>query len=530
MLRLKTRARLLLLAVTAGLLLLCAHTAVLSSRFASQAAAQQHTRTLLVGRTRGKIYARNGELLVDRTARLLAAAAPCRATKALLFACLPPDEAAQAMLARTPLLLETKEAVNNEGAHTFSVPVRYAKDDCAVHLVGTLDERTSGSTGVERAYDALLTMQGGTLAVRFAANANGQVLAGLDKQVLDAGFNRSGGVVLTVDEAQQRLVEDALRRSTVQSGCAVLMDTDTGELRALASVPSFDRTAPETADAAHDAFRNKALSVYAPGSVMKPLLAAFALEQGISPKHTCVCKGSCTVGDTVFRCYGGKAHGKQTMGDALRNSCNTYFIDLMQRLDAQAFLRFCRKLGLHLPVTLCAGLQSEDGVLPGTQALSSPGQRALLAFGQGRLLLSPLHLAVCYHVLATGCLVQPRVLRGTMNDRGLMTLAAGQTPVRLLRETTVKALRRLLQNAVAPGQSGAYSDRIAIAGKTGTAQSGVFADGKEICRTWFCGFFPAGNPHYILIVLSEDGPSGNAQCAPVGKEICERIVGYAADG
>ena len=66
------------------------------------------------------------------------------------------------MLARTPLLLETKEAVNNEGAHTFSVPVRYAKDDCAVHLVGTLDERTSGSTGVERAYDALLTMQGGT--------------------------------------------------------------------------------------------------------------------------------------------------------------------------------------------------------------------------------------------------------------------------------------------------------------------------------------------------------------------------------
>ena len=526
----KLRIRLLLVAVCAGLLVLCVHTAVLSGRFAALAAAQQHTRTLLVGKTRGKIYARGGELLVDRTNRLFAAAAPCEKTKALLVRAFGADDAAQLLQSRAPVLLPVEQAVNNEAVHTFSVPVRTAKDDCAVHLVGTLDESGSGSTGVERAFDALLQAQGGTLSVRFAANANGQVLAGLDKQIADDNFNSRAGVVLTVDDTQQRIVEDALRHSTIQSGCAVLMDTETGNLRALASVPAFDRADPDAADTAHDAFRNKALSVYAPGSVLKPLLAAFALEQGTSQKHTCICSGRIKVGDTVFRCYGGKAHGKQTMEDALRNSCNIYFIDLIRRLDAAAFLRFCRRLGLGRPVMLCTGLQSEGGVLPSERDLLLPGQRALLAFGQGRLLLSPLHLLRCYHVLATGCLVQPRVLRGTMNENGLVTLANTQQPVRVLQTGTVKILRRLLTRAVAKGQSGAYSDLIAIAGKTGTAQSGLFAQGKEVCRTWFCGFFPAGNPHYILVILSEDGPSGNAQCAPVCKEICERLVGYAADG
>ena len=526
----KVRIRLLLLAVCAGLCALCVHTAVLSARLAQQAAAQSHTRTLLVGKTRGKIYDRDRVLLVDRTSRLLAAAAPCEDTKELLLQTMMPDDAAAAMQTRAPLLLEVPSAVNSEAVHTFLVPERYAADDCAVHLVGTLDVNGNGSTGIERACDALLRTQGGTLSVRFAANANGQVLAGLDKQIVDAGFNSDAGVVLTIREAQQRIVEDALQKSSIQSGCAVLLDTLTGDVRALASVPSFHRTDPAGADTANDAFRNKALGVYAPGSVLKPLLAAFALEQGVSPKHSYTCSGRCRVGDTVFRCYGGKAHGKQTMGDALRNSCNTYFIDLMRRLDAAAFVRFCRKLGLDRPVTLCAGLQSERGLLPTDADLSSPGQRALLAFGQGRVLLSPLHLAVCYHVLATGCLVQPRVLYGTMNDRDLVTLAARQTPVRVLKETTVKSLRRLLRGAVNRNTSGAYSDLIAIAGKTGTAQSGIYVNGKEICRTWFCGFFPAKNPHYVLVILSEDGKSGNAQCAPVCKEICERIVGYAADG
>ena len=521
----RTRSVSALLFVLCCLALLCARTAALSLRFAQTAAAQPRTRTLLVGTTRGKIYARDGSLLVDRTERLKAAVAPCGETKALLEASLGDNAAQKALETRAPILLDVDAAVNGENVRTFSVPRRYAPDDVAVHLVGTLDAQGKGETGIERAYDALLTEQGGALSVRFAANAQGQVLAGLDKTVLDRSFNSRAGVVLTIDPAQQRIAEDALRNSRIESGCAVLLDTGTGEVRALASVPGFDRN--DLSSAPDGAQRNKALGVYAPGSVMKPLLAAFALEQGVSANKHFTCRGHITVGDTTFRCYGGKAHGRQTMGQALQNSCNVYFIRLLQTLNAGDYLCFLRSLGLGAPAPLCEDLQSEAGTLPSLSSLQSPGQRALLAFGQGKLLVSPLQLLGCYHVLATGCLVRPAILFGTMNADGLVTASDAAKPARVLKETTVATLRALLTQR--QGVSRAYTEAFAVAGKTGTAQSGVFRGGKEICRTWFCGFFPAGNPHYVLVVLNEDGATGSADCAPVCKEICERLVGYAAE-
>ena len=513
----RTRSVSALLIVLCCIAALCARTAVLSLRLTETAASQPRTRTLLVGTTRGKIYARDGSLLVDRTERLKAAVAPCGKTKALLERTLGTDAALKALETRAPLLLDVDEAVSGENVRTFSVPRRYAPDDLAVHLVGTLDAQGTGATGVERAYDALLTEKGGSLSVRFFANAQGQVLAGLDKEVIDRGFNSRAGVVLTVDPNAQQIVEDTLRHSKI--------DTGTGEVRALASVPGFDRN--DLSSVPDGAQRNKALGAYAPGSVMKPLLAAFALEQGVSENKHFTCRGQITVGDTTFRCYGGKAHGRQSMGEALQNSCNMYFIRLLQTLDAADYLQFLRLLGLGESVSLCENLRSEAGTLPPLAALQSPGQCALLAFGQGQLLVSPLQLLQAYHVLATGELVHPTVLYGTVNEQETVITAPRQTSSRVLSEDTVAALRKLLTQKA--GVSRAYTPAFDVAGKTGTAQSGVFQSGSEVCRTWFCGFFPAGNPHYVLVLLNEDGTTGSADCAPVCKEICERLVGYAAD-
>ena len=521
----RTRSLSALLLVLLCLALLCVRMAVLSLRLAETAAAQPRTRTLPVGTTRGKIYARDGSLLVDRTERLKAAVSPCGETRTLLERTLGADAAQKEMETRAPLLLDVDEAVTGENVRTFSVPRRYTEGDLAAHLVGTLDAQENGATGIERAFDDLLTAKGGSLSVRFFVNAQGQVLAGLDKEVIDRGFNSRAGVVLTVDPNAQQIVEDTLRHSKMESGCAVLLDTDTGEVRALASVPGFDRN--DLSSAPDGAQRNKALGVYAPGSVMKPLLAAFALEQGVSQSKHFICPGHITVGDTTFRCYGGKAHGRQTMGEALQNSCNVYFIRLLQTLDAGAYLQFLRTLGFGDCVPLCENLRSEAGILPPLAALQSPGQRALLAFGQGVLLVSPLHLVQAYHVLATGKLVLPTVLFGTADEKGAVIKAPKQPSSQVLSENTVAALRSMLTQKA--GVSRAYTPAFAVAGKTGTAQSGAFRNGKEICRTWFCSFFPAGNPHYVLVLLNEDGETGSADCAPVCKEICERLVGYAAD-
>jgi cell division protein FtsI/penicillin-binding protein 2 len=61
------------------------------------------------------------------------------------------------------------------------------------------------------------------------------------------------------------------------------------------------------------------------------------------------------------------------------------------------------------------------------------------------------------------------------------------------------------------------------AGKTGTAQSGIYEGGKEILRTWFAGYFPANNPEYIVVILNEDGSSGTTDCVPVFKAIADGI-------
>ena len=70
----------------------------------------------------------------------------------------------------------------------------------------------------------------------------------------------------------------------------------------------------------------------------------------------------------------------------------------------------------------------------------------------------------------------------------------------------------------------AKSNMVSLAGKTGTAQSGVYKKGQEICRTWFAGFFPAEAPEYIVVVMNENGMGGNSDCGPVFNEICEGII------
>ena len=97
---------------------------------------------------------------------------------------------------------------------------------------------------------------------------------------------------------------------------------------------------------------------------------------------------------------------------------------------------------------------------------------------------------------------------------------------RILSEETVNKMRQLLYDVTDKGiASNAKSELMKLAGKTGTAESGVYnQDGQEIYRTWFVGFYPANNPHYIVAVLNEDGVSGNGDCAPVFKNICEWIA------
>lgn len=486
----------------------------------------QSTKTLTVGEKRGTIYDRSYIPLTDSRKNLVAAVTPTVQSAEYLRDYFTQKELEERMSDGYPFLCRVKEEINNEHIRTFSVPERYGEDILAPHIIGYLDSEKKGVSGIEKAYDSYLTENGGKLTVSFQVDAVGRVLAGMDKTVTDSNFSSKAGVVLTLDSRIQNIAESALRDSRIESGAVIVMKAGTGELLAVASVPDFnpDRVG-DSLKAENSPLVNKAFCSYSVGSVFKSIVAAFALENGISDEETYECKGEITVGDTTFRCFKGTAHGKTNMSSALENSCNTYFINLSRRLDADGLLELCRRLGFGEGDTLAPSMETSSGTLPSEDSLRIKGNLANFSFGQGDFSATPLQLAKAYHALATGFTVTPVLVRGLTNSEGLMTLTEKTKKERIFSDSTVMKIREMLSGVVSDGLADkAKSELLSLAGKTGTAQSGIYEGGKEICRTWFTGFFPSGNPNYIIVVLDENGEGGNVDCAPVFKRICEGIA------
>lgn len=492
----------------------------------SEAAESKSTRTVVVGSSRGKIYDRNYEPLTDEEHRLIAIVTPCIGVEVFLKKYMTTEELTDKIEDGYPFMLEVEEKINNEYIRTFSVPVRYGEEALASHIIGYLNSDGIGMSGIEKSFNEYLSQNSGNLTVSFEVDALGRVLAGMKKTINDNNFTSKAGVVLTIDKDIQNFVENALLNSKIKSGCAIVMKVHTGEILALASVPDFDQNnVAAYLKAENSPLMNKALSAYAPGSVFKPLVAAAAMEYGIEPDFSYECTGEIKVGDTVFSCYNHNAHGKINMTEALEQSCNTYFVNLIMHMDTELLLSLCEKLGIANEEKLASSVISAPGKLPDRKAFSSKGALANFSFGQGELLITPLKMAQIYHLLASGNTVQPKLIAGMTNTMGLMTPQKDGAQTKLLSDSTVVNIRKMLTSVVKNGNAqNACSEIVSLSGKTGTAQSGIYINEKEICRTWFAGFFPSDNPNYIVIVMNENGSGGNSDCAPVYKKICESIV------
>ena len=259
-----------------------------------------------------------------------------------------------------PFLHKVKNEINNEIIKTFSVPVRYEDKGTACHIVGYLDsDGKNGITGIERAYNEYLSKNGGKLSVTFDVDGLGKVLAGMSKKITDNNFTSKAGVVLTIDKKVQIIAEKALSDSFIKSGCALVMHVDTGEIHALASIPTFNQNnVAASLNDENSPFINKALQSYAAGSVFKPIVAAAALENGYDSERQYECTGEIKVGDTVFGCYNHTAHGKVNMKTALEESCNTYFINLIMQTDTDLLLSLCKSIGFGKEDILASTIKS----------------------------------------------------------------------------------------------------------------------------------------------------------------------------
>lgn len=493
-----------------------------------QTAAAQGRYTLSAGTVRGNIYDRRLRPLVNETTRTLLAVDPTPAAMTALRQGLSAEQFEEIyplLQSGRPVLLPSQTAIAGEGITVLTLPRRYSAHQPAPHIIGYVDGEGRGVCGIEAGYEEELTRWGGEITVRYAVNAWQQATGGIPR-VSDSA-DRTAGIVLTIDRELQTIVER--EASVLGRGAVVLMEAATGEIRAMASFPDYDVTNVAAALQREDSpLLNRATAAWNVGSLFKVCVAAAALENGVELPEDYCCEGYYRLGDHSYFCHERNGHGTVELQQAMQLSCNPYFVELGQRVGAQALLRMAQRMGFGAGAQLAEGVRSAAGSLP-TLSQTTPGELANLSFGQGRLTATPVQVAAMLAAVANGgCAVQPTLLAGrTFDGKTLHSDPTGE-PIRIMSEETAETLRALLVSVVEEGTGYRAANRYCgSGGKTASAQTGQYQNGEEIVHAWFGGFFPAGEPKYVLVVFQEGGRAGGQTPASVFRAISEAV--YCAE-
>ncbi len=513
-----------------GLLLRLWH--ITSTQPAKVISSQNHW-TVLITNTRGTIYDRNLRPLVNEHYIYRAAVAP---SKNVLRAIrdYTSDECfvvlRSQLSAGKPATVDLlKPLSNQDDIYTFQIPMRYSDYVPASHIIGHLDDAAQhGATGIEHGYDAILTEYNGSASASFSVNAGGQHLAGVTPVIRDTTNLSKGGVVLTLDKVTQTVIEE-IGSKMLPKGAIIVLRANSDEILSMASFPNYQPSAIADSIKRNDgALTNRALALYDCGSVFKIVTTAAALENGISVETTFNCSGAIEVAGTCFHCHNRDGHGELTMNSAFAQSCNCYYIQLAQVIGTGNLYSTVQRLGLQRALSPANGITASEPVLPNINTLASdPISLANFSFGQGYLLMSPLHISQLTSIIANqGILYSPNLIYGITDENACLTASSKRRGEQAISRQTALNIQSMMLETVKNGTGyAAATDAVNVAGKTGTAETGQYnKQGERIVQSWFTGYFPAENPQYIITVLAEDAQATNTKSAQIFREICNELL------
>ena len=492
------------------------------------------SKTVTLGTSRGMIYDSKMRRLVNSESQNFTVCLPTTSAFNTISNLITDDEKSAIydnMTNGKISVFKSSEKFDLQETRSTDVINRYSVNQPCVHLIGHLDENNKGATGLEKAYDNYLSQQGGEIKAMWSVDALGHILLGEGIEFVKENYLSPAGIQLTIDLDIQRIAENALIYNNFGKGACVILNGDTCEILASASIPEFNPVDLSASLQNTDSpFINRALTPYTVGSVFKPFVAVSAMESNINFSYNCT--GSIDVNGTIFRCNNSTAHGFLNLKTAMEVSCNTFFIALGQKVGAEKLLDFCQSAGLGKSVELADNFYLKSGILPSSESINSSQSLANLCFGQGELLVSPLQMATAYACFANGGYYRaPTLMKGIVDKNGdIIQKVHLPEKYKVLNESTVNKVDEILESVVSNGNAlKAYSEIVTNHGKTATAQSGWFHHGREINHTWFCGYFSHNDITYVVVIFKEDGTSGGVDCAPVFKEISENIVGVRND-
>ncbi len=411
------------------------------------------------------------------------------------------------------------------------------------------DMRT-GRSGVERRAENWLRGEAGFR--RLETNAAGRIIRELPSE--DVAPTPGRDLYLTVDAELQKF---AIDRFGEESGAAVVMDIESGDILAFVSTPAFDPNdfVNGISQADYDLLRfndrsplyHKAYDgTYPPGSTYKMVVAAAALEAGVvNPRERVYCNRTYRFGNRTWHCWKPGGHGSVDMHAAIKGSCDVYFYEIARRTGVEKIADMSRRFGFGQTWDL--GITGgRSGVVPddawkraarGEQWYE--GETLNYGIGQGYLNATPLQLALMSaRIAAEGKLITPRLIGdGPRPDSDIPTDAPIDPELmQRMKAGMFGVTSEWGGTALRSGDLGLGGPR--LAGKTGTAQvrrisaeerrSGILK-GEEIDRklrdhALFVAYAPADDPKYAISVIVEHGEGGSKTAAPIARDIIAHAI------
>lgn len=410
-----------------------------------------------------------------------------------------------------------------------------------------------GKDGVEFQFDKYLKGIDGGREVE--VDAEGRPKSDVSSIKPQPGNN----VVLTIDSNTQKATEEALgwgidlahqKKYPANAAAAVVMNPQTGEVLAMASVPTYDPKVwvggmnaaayqQLTQEGANDPLLNRAITgQYPPGSTFKVVTAIAGLQDGIISQLTdFICTGVWDVLSQPFKCWG--THGDVDLKKAIVMSCDTYFYNVGYRFykaNSLGMQNWARQLGLGKETGI--DLPGEAvGRIPDPEwkarvgetevdKMWMPGNSINFSIGQGDILTTPLQMASVYSTIANGGRqVKPHVglrVEDQVTGKASASLQPEDAMQLPISSDNLRAIQEGLAGATAPGTTVGdtwVGFNTPVSGKTGTAQVSGKAD-----YAWYVAYAPSTNPQYVVVVLIEQGGGGGSVAAPTARRVLEAIL------
>ncbi len=423
----------------------------------------------------------------------------------------------------------------------------YTQDTVAPQVIGFV--RGGGNWGLEAYYDKELTGLPGRVFRSY--DASGSVVT--ERVDPEEGYK----LITTLDSSMQQTAERLCKEYgdlyEALNSSIVIMQPYTGEILTMAQYPTFSLTNPlDLSYVNRDKFRyqwqglpdaqlvEKMSGVWSnfnisktfePGSIFKPFTVAMALEEGIiKTTDTYDCAGVKVVSGIPIRCHYRKGHGKQTLTQAIANSCNVAMMDIAAACGRTIFAKYQRDFGFAENTGIDLPSEANAASLVYPEYMLNPVELATYSFGQGFNTTAIQNMAAFAAAINGGNLLVPYVVSQMQDERG--NTVYRRDPIiakRVISEATSDYLRTAMESVFSPSATGyrAIIPGYSIGGKTGTAQQGKRED--EIYSVFFMAYLPVDKPEY-LVLASIDRPElyedGKTTAAYMLKDMLQYIIEY----